>query len=605
MRGPSIVGNRDRTRSACSFAGSVLSGAGARRATRGVVTRIDPTQPAAAHRRAAPGAVGRDPARGHGRRWIGLAITPTTDAAGQRRRHARLVTVVVAACVAAARAAQALLLLAAGFVVARAHRHRAPARLARRRPRAALVHRRLRGLRRLPGRRLLLGPSGGKAMVADEVMMRDLRSRVIVLVCCVRPRRRSAQAPPAKPPAPARPGPPRLVVLLVIDQFRADYVDLYGHQWTRRAAPAVRPGRRVSARAVPVRRHVTCAGTRRSARARCRPSHGMTSNTFYDQHARQGVAMHDRSDGDVGAVRRRQQARSITVPARIARRRSPTSSRLQATRPPHRLGRAEAALGDRPRRSRRTRHHRRLGRRRRHLGDVGRVHEDALAGRRRVRQGTPDCRGVRPDLDAPAAGARSYLFDDDAPGEGSPGGWTRTFPHKLESSKRQAGREFVTALGAVAAGATSTSWTWRRHLAGDAQARASSPAPTAGAQPAGARSRRARVRPAQPRSAGRAAAGRRAPRPAARQLDAGRPRTVRGRAFSADHGVAPIPEQAAALGTDAGRIVRQRDPAGRRDDDLEVPRRRHVLRPRSSTTSSRCRRARSTNCRRARARSRR
>jgi hypothetical protein len=31
----------------------------------------------------------------------------------------------------------------------------------------------------------------------------------------------------------APPEPPRLVVLLVIDQFRGDYPEMYGHQWSR------------------------------------------------------------------------------------------------------------------------------------------------------------------------------------------------------------------------------------------------------------------------------------------------------------------------------------------------------------------------------------
>ena len=44
-----------------------------------------------------------------------------------------------------------------------------------------------------------------------------------------------AIAPAAQTPAPQAPAAtrPKLVVLVVIDQFRADYVDLYGHQWTK------------------------------------------------------------------------------------------------------------------------------------------------------------------------------------------------------------------------------------------------------------------------------------------------------------------------------------------------------------------------------------
>src|SRR5262245_46752730 len=45
-----------------------------------------------------------------------------------------------------------------------------------------------------------------------------------------------AQGPPAAPARPtataARTETPRLVVLIVSDQFRADYFEMYGHQWT-------------------------------------------------------------------------------------------------------------------------------------------------------------------------------------------------------------------------------------------------------------------------------------------------------------------------------------------------------------------------------------
>ena len=51
-------------------------------------------------------------------------------------------------------------------------------------------------------------------------------------------------------------------------------------------------------------------------------------------------------------------------------------------------------------------------------------------------------------------------------------------------------------------------------------------------------------------------------------------------AFSADHGVAPLPEQAAALGMDAGRIALAEIRHARADAAREASRRRHVLRAR-------------------------
>ena len=58
----------------------------------------------------------------------------------------------------------------------------------------------------------------------------------------------------------ARPDPPRLVVLLVIDQFRADYADLYGHQWSHGLARLFNGGAVFPLAAYPYSNTVTCAG---------------------------------------------------------------------------------------------------------------------------------------------------------------------------------------------------------------------------------------------------------------------------------------------------------------------------------------------------------
>ena len=50
----------------------------------------------------------------------------------------------------------------------------------------------------------------------------------LAILVAGRPAAPLAQGPAAVPATPARPS---LLVVIVVDQFRADYVDRYGHQW--------------------------------------------------------------------------------------------------------------------------------------------------------------------------------------------------------------------------------------------------------------------------------------------------------------------------------------------------------------------------------------
>ena len=88
-----------------------------------------------------------------------------------------------------------------------------------------------------------------------------MRHRFIVLVALtliVLPGA-ARQTPPS---APRRAGqtPPKLVVLLAVDQFRADYVNTYGHQWTSGLARLLNQGASFPLAAYPYGYTVTCAG---------------------------------------------------------------------------------------------------------------------------------------------------------------------------------------------------------------------------------------------------------------------------------------------------------------------------------------------------------
>lgn len=88
-----------------------------------------------------------------------------------------------------------------------------------------------------------------------------------------------AVASPAGPPR-AR---PRLVVLMVIDQMRADYVDRYGHQWTAGLKRLHEHGASFRLAAYPYLNTVTCAGHATIGTGALPRSHGITLNEWFDR----------------------------------------------------------------------------------------------------------------------------------------------------------------------------------------------------------------------------------------------------------------------------------------------------------------------------------
>ena len=65
---------------------------------------------------------------------------------------------------------------------------------------------------------------------------------------------------PAVAPARTPTRPPRLIVFLVVDQMRADYVSMYGHQWTKGLRRLLDTGAYFPMAAYPQSYTVTCAG---------------------------------------------------------------------------------------------------------------------------------------------------------------------------------------------------------------------------------------------------------------------------------------------------------------------------------------------------------
>ncbi|HEY6509685.1 MAG TPA: alkaline phosphatase family protein, partial [Vicinamibacterales bacterium] len=80
-------------------------------------------------------------------------------------------------------------------------------------------------------------------------------------------------------------GPPRLVVMLVIDQFRADYVTMYGDAWTGGLKEILTKGASFTEAAYPYAVTKTCPGHATIATGMLPSVHGMIDNLWYDKAA--------------------------------------------------------------------------------------------------------------------------------------------------------------------------------------------------------------------------------------------------------------------------------------------------------------------------------
>ncbi|MFO7693593.1 MAG: alkaline phosphatase family protein [Vicinamibacterales bacterium] len=77
--------------------------------------------------------------------------------------------------------------------------------------------------------------------------------------------------------------PPRLVVLLVVDQMRADYIARYSHQWTGGLRRLVDGGAWFSRAAYPYLTTVTCVGHATISTGAFPRTHGIVGNSWFDR----------------------------------------------------------------------------------------------------------------------------------------------------------------------------------------------------------------------------------------------------------------------------------------------------------------------------------
>jgi hypothetical protein len=99
--------------------------------------------------------------------------------------------------------------------------------------------------------------------------------------------------PQAKPPAHHQttqpPERPKLVVLLVVDQMRGDYIDKFRGQWTGGLDTLVREGAWFRDAAYPYAETETCVGHATISTGALPSSHGMVANAWWDREAQKMV----------------------------------------------------------------------------------------------------------------------------------------------------------------------------------------------------------------------------------------------------------------------------------------------------------------------------
>src|SRR5262245_15770053 len=102
-----------------------------------------------------------------------------------------------------------------------------------------------------------------------------MRPRIAVLVVLLATWSAAAGVRAAAPPDRT----PRLIVLLMVDQMRADYVDRFQHQWTHGLKRLVTEGAWFRRASYPYANTVTCAGHASVSTGATPATHGVLMNS--------------------------------------------------------------------------------------------------------------------------------------------------------------------------------------------------------------------------------------------------------------------------------------------------------------------------------------
>ena len=226
----------------------------------------------------------------------------------------------------------------------------------------------------------------------------------------------------------AGPSPPKLLVVLVVDQMRADYVETYGRQWTAGLRKLFDDGAWFKEAAYPYRSTLTCTGHATIATGRFPSAHGMIQNSWWDRSTAQNTTC-TTDDSAIpisygGPARERHSARNLRQPtiADVLRQQSGGESTVvsMSLKP-----RSAIALAGQ------------------HAESVVWLDEAHTWATSTAFTDTPvsavsryvDQHPIEADADrvwTRVLPVDRYRHDDDGDGERPTPGWTRTFPHALD-----------------------------------------------------------------------------------------------------------------------------------------------------------------------------
>src|SRR5262245_18752756 len=126
-----------------------------------------------------------------------------------------------------------------------------------------------------------------RCLLLESETMRSIAAVLAAATVTLSAQRGTPPAAPAQ--APADDGRPRLLVLIVVDQFRGDYVDMYGRQWTSGLRDIFTNGVVFTQATVPYGITKTCAGHSSISTGTYPMTHGMIDNDWYDRAKKEFV----------------------------------------------------------------------------------------------------------------------------------------------------------------------------------------------------------------------------------------------------------------------------------------------------------------------------
>ncbi len=131
---------------------------------------------------------------------------------------------------------------------------------------------------------------------------------------------------PAPPPITSHASAPKLLVVISVDQMRADYIDQFQHQWTKGLRRLVEQGAWFQQAAYPYLNTVTCPGHATIATGAVPAVHGMIQNEWWDRDAQRMIVCTDDSSASPVSyglpVRRGHSAERLQAPTLADRMRA-------------------------------------------------------------------------------------------------------------------------------------------------------------------------------------------------------------------------------------------------------------------------------------------